>query len=151
MRGDPKRRDMMATTREHKDLLAGTTLFSGLSARSLETIASLAREVAHDAGHVVVSEGSTAHALHVIIEGTAEVSIGGTPVAEIGPGDSFGEVALLDSGPRTATVSAKTPMRILAVDGYGFKTLLQKDADLAYGLIQHLASLVRELDEQLRP
>jgi CRP-like cAMP-binding protein len=139
----------MEATQEHLDLLSGTGLFSGLSRRSLETIAQLAREVHHDAGNTVVSEGDSAHGLQVIIEGTAEVSVGGSPVAEIGRGDSFGEVALLDAGPRSATVTAKTPLRVLAIHGAGFRDVLRADPDLASRVISHLVGLVREMDAQI--
>ena len=133
----------MKTDSEHVDLLADTALFSRLSRRSLETVAKLAREMNHDPGDVVVTEGDRAHGLQLIIEGTAEVSIGGQPVAELGPGDSFGEIALLDSGPRTATVTAKTPMRVLAISGAGFRDVLRSDNDLATGVIDHLVDLPR--------
>jgi CRP-like cAMP-binding protein len=139
----------MDVNAKHLDLLAATALFSQLSRQRLETVGKLAREMEHEAGDVVVTEGNTAHGLQLIIEGTAEVSIGGTPVAELGPGDSFGEIALLDAGPRTATVSAKTPMRVLAISGAGFRDVLRADPDLAGGVIDHLVDLVREMDAQI--
>jgi len=139
----------MVGNTEHFEMLAGTALFSGLPKRSLETIAALAREVDHQPGEVIVTEGSTAYGLHLIIEGTADVAIGGASVAELGPGDTFGEIALLDEGTRTATVTAKTPLRVIAIHGSGFRNALKAEPDLAYALVLHLAGLVRELDAQI--
>jgi len=139
----------MGANEQHLELLAGTALFAGLSRQSLDTIGQLSREVSHDAGHDVVSEGNSAYGLELIIEGTATVSIGGAAVARLGPGDLFGEIALLDAGPRTATVTADTPLRVLAINGSGFRNLLRSDPDLAAGVIAHLVNLVRGLDVQI--
>ena len=139
----------MGANEQHLELLANTVLFAGVSRHSLETIGQLAREVLHDPGHDVVTEGNSAYGLELIIEGTATVSIGGTAVARLGPGDSFGEIALLDAGPRTATVTAETPLRVLAIHGAGFRDVLRSDPDLAVGVIAHLVNLVRELDTQI--
>jgi CRP-like cAMP-binding protein len=94
----------------------------------------------------VVREGAAAHALHVIVDGSAEVTIGGETVGRLGPGDSFGEIALFDDGPRTATVTADGPLRVLAIDGHTFRETIGKDPELGYRLIVHLAKLVRSLD-----
>ena len=139
----------MGVNEQHLELLANTALFAGLSRRSLETLSQMAREVVHDAGHDVVTEGSSAYGLELIMEGTATVSIGGAAVARLGPGDSFGEIALLDAGLRTATVTAETHLRVLAIHGAGFRDVLRSDPDLAAGVISHLVSLVRELDTQI--
>jgi len=139
----------MSANEQHLELLAGTALFAGLSRPSLETIRELAREVAHDVGHEVVTEGNAAYGLQLIIEGTATVSVGGAAVARLGPGDSFGEIALLDAGLRTATVTAETPLRVLAISGAGFRDVLRSDPDLATGVIAYLVNLVRELDIQI--
>jgi CRP-like cAMP-binding protein len=131
------------------ELLKSTTFFGGFSQRSLETIAALAREVGHDAGDVVVEEGSTAYGIHLIVDGTAEVLVGGSPVAELGAGDTFGEVALLDEGPRTATVAAKTDLTVLAIHGTAFRNALEKEPAMAWVIVKHLAGLLREIDAQI--
>lgn len=139
----------MATSTEPIDLLAATALFSGFSKSSLSTIAALSREVDHSPGEVVVTEGSSAYGLHLIIDGTAEVIVGGEAVAELTAGDTFGEIALLDDGPRTATITAKTPLKVLAVHATGFRNALKAEPEMAYALVQHLARLVRQLDAQI--
>jgi CRP-like cAMP-binding protein len=133
----------------HIERLKSTPLFAGFSQKSLEMIAALAREVGHDPGEVIVEEGATAYGIHLILEGTAEVVVGGTAVAELGVGDTFGELALLDEGPRTATVAAKTPLNVLAIHGSGFRTAIEKEPEMAWVLVRYLTGLIRDLDAQI--
>jgi len=139
----------MTASTEHLDLLANTTLFSGLSEETLEKIAAVAREIRSNPGDILMEEGSSAYGLHVIIEGTADVMVGANSVAELGPGDTFGEIALLDDGVRSATVTAKTPIRVMAIYGATFRETLKTEPELAHRLVLHLAALVRELDTQI--
>ncbi len=93
-------------------LLADVPLFAGLSRRHLRRLAGLAEEVPFGAGRTVVQNGSRGNAFYVIVEGTAKVLAGYSTrtFARLGPGDFFGELALLDGGPRTASVVAETPL-----------------------------------------
>jgi CRP-like cAMP-binding protein len=90
-------------------------VFSALSSDELEAIASMATEVGAEAGQTLASEGDFGHALYVIESGNADVSRDGEPVRTLGPGDVFGEVAVLASGRRTATVVATTKMTLIAI------------------------------------
>jgi CRP-like cAMP-binding protein len=90
-------------------------VFSALGSDELEAIASMATEVGAEAGQTLASEGDFGHALYVIESGNADVSRDGEPVRTLGPGDVFGEVAVLASGRRTATVVATTKMTLIAI------------------------------------
>ena len=107
-------------------------LFSGLSKRERKRIAPLVEEVDVEAGRELVREGDLAYELFVIEEGTAAISKGGTPVAELGPGDFFGEIALLDDDRRrTATVVASSPMRLAVVQGHDVRFIERELPDVA--------------------
>ncbi|MEE8497925.1 MAG: cyclic nucleotide-binding domain-containing protein [Acidimicrobiia bacterium] len=136
----------MASNEERFELLQRVPLLSNLTQRSLRGVANLAKEVNHAVEHAIVREGAGVHALHAIIEGTAVVTIGGREIKSLGPGDYFGEIAIFDSGPRTATVTATTPMTVLAIDKQDFLHLVASDSDLATRLLGHLAGIIREFD-----
>lgn len=133
----------MTNTDTYIDLLGGTSLFSGLSKRALRKVSAMGAEVIHGDGKAVVTEGSGAHAMHLIVEGEARVSVGGNEVAHLGPGDSFGEVALFDKGTRTATVEAIGSLRVLAIDGSALRNLVRSDGELGLQLLGRLAAALR--------
>ena len=100
------------------------SLFSGLSKRERKRLAPLIEEVEVAAGRTLASEGDLAHELFVIEEGTAAVSKDGTPIAELGPGDFFGEIALLEGDRRrTSTVVANTAMRLAVLQGHDVRVI----------------------------
>lgn len=90
-------------------------LFADLSGSDLRQLAQWADEVDVGAGTPLLTEGEFAYEFFVIEEGTAEVTHGGEVIAELGPGDYFGEIALLERRHRTASVVAKTPMRLVVM------------------------------------
>jgi CRP-like cAMP-binding protein len=95
--------------------LAAISLFAALSDAELTAIAEAASELDVAPGHAIAREGDFGHALYAIESGTAEVAMDGRLVRVLGPGDVFGEVALLASGRRTATVVAASPLRRIAL------------------------------------
>ena len=95
--------------------LAAIPLFSGLEDEDLAAIASAASEVEATEGQSVATEGDFGHALYAVESGTAEVTADGMKLGTLGPGDVFGEIAVLASGRRTATVVATSPMRLIAL------------------------------------
>ena len=109
----------MTTTKDTVSQLAKVPLFSDCSQRDLQTVARVVREIPHGAGTVIAREGEPGVGLFIIVDGTADVSIGGRKKATLGPGDFFGEIALLDGGPRTATVTAKSDVDAPGADGVG--------------------------------
>jgi CRP-like cAMP-binding protein len=95
--------------------VAAIPLFAGLSQDDLEVVARLASEQTVEAGATLTTEGDFGHALYAIESGTGEVTSDGQTLGSVGPGDVVGEVAVLASGRRTATVTATSPMQVLAV------------------------------------
>jgi CRP-like cAMP-binding protein len=123
--------------------LASVPLFSGCSKKELQTIARAVREIQHDAGTVIAAEGEPGAGLFVIDEGEADVTIGGKKVNHLVAGDFFGEMALLDGGPRTATVVATSDMKLLALSEWVFKGLLSEHPSIALHALEALASRLR--------
>jgi CRP-like cAMP-binding protein len=95
--------------------LAAISLFAGLDEAALDAVAARASEVTVDAGQPLAVEGEFGHALYAIESGSAEVTADGQVLRVLGPGDVFGEVAVLASGRRTASVIAATPLRVIAL------------------------------------
>jgi CRP/FNR family transcriptional regulator, cyclic AMP receptor protein len=124
--------------------LAKVPLFSDCSSKELGLIARAAKEASHPAGTVLAREGEAGIGLFLIIEGTAEVSIGGRRRASLGPGDFFGEVALLDGGPRSATVTATSDVRLLGITEWVFRGLLHEYPTIAIKTLQVLAGRLRK-------
>lgn len=139
----------MNSTADLVATLDRTPLFGGLGKSALRRIAGLTKQIDHDDGHTVVREGWGAHAMHVIVEGTAVVTAGGTEVARLGPGDSFGEVALFDPGPRTATVTADGPLKLLGIEGAAFRQLVEEEGALAARFLEKLAAVIRATNGSL--
>jgi CRP/FNR family cyclic AMP-dependent transcriptional regulator len=130
------------------ELLRSMPIFSKVPGPSLERVVEIAKDITHPAGHVIVRQGGGAHAIHVIVSGQAEVSADGTVIASLGPGDHFGEIAVMEGSRRTASVTAATELRVLAIDATSFRRLAQSDAGLASSLPTVIADRLRELDER---
>jgi CRP-like cAMP-binding protein len=118
-------------------------IFDGCSKKDLQTIARQVREISHDAGYVVATEGDPGAGLFVIAEGEADVSIGGKKVNHLKAGDFFGEMALLDGGPRTATVTSTTPITLYALTEWVFRGLLVEHPTIAMRTLETMAARLR--------
>jgi CRP-like cAMP-binding protein len=105
--------------------LEGVGLFSGLSKQERATLAQWTDEVSVPAGHVLATEGQFAHEFFVVEAGSADVTHDGERIAELGPGEFFGEIGLLETERRTATVVATTPMRLIVMFQREFKQMEQ--------------------------
>jgi CRP/FNR family transcriptional regulator, cyclic AMP receptor protein len=101
--------------------LKSIPLFEEVGDEELAQIAPFAQEVSVEAGKVLVREGDFSYEFMAIEEGSAEVTRGGEHVADLGPGDFFGEVGLLEKTLRNATVEAKTPMRLVTLTGWDLR------------------------------
>ncbi len=126
-----------------KDLLAAVPLFSRCTGRELARIARLASRVSVEAGEVVMEEGTVGDRFYVIDTGSATVSVGGRRVAQLGPGDFFGEIALLDALSRTATVSAVTPMKMYEIKAADFTSFLEESPSVLRAILQAVAERLR--------
>jgi CRP/FNR family transcriptional regulator, cyclic AMP receptor protein len=128
------------------DHLADVPLFRACSTKDLKLIGRAATEVDVNAGKELVREGVTGHEFFLILDGDATVSRNGRKVATLGPGKYFGELALLDRGPRNATVTADGPMRVLILGQREFTGLLDEVPGLARKLLSSMAVRLREAD-----
>ena len=124
-------------------------LFSGLSQRQLGQLARNFLDRRVPAGGLLTKQGEMSGvAFFVIVEGEAAVIVDGTRVATMGPGDHFGELAMISEGERTATVEAVTPMRCHTIQFWHFRDFAKKNPDVTWKLLQHVAGLL--LKEQSR-
>ena len=123
-------------------------IFSGCSKRELAIIARASKVVSHKEGTVIAREGERGIGLFLIIGGQCKISIGGKTKAKLGPGDFFGEVALLDGGPRTATVTAMTPVRLIGITGWVFRGLLMEHPSIALKTLEAVAGRLRAVSKE---
>lgn len=113
------------------DVLEGLPLFQGLSKRELREILRAADEVEFLPGDTITEEGTEAIDFYVIVKGQATVAVGGVERRTLGQGDSFGEIAALDGGPRSATVRAKTQVVALRFERHAFLGVLDRHGTIA--------------------
>jgi len=125
------------------DLLRRVELFESLSDRDLKKLADSFKESTFSAGNVIATEGQRGVGFFVIGEGTVDYSIHDDRVGSGGPGDYFGEVALIDDGPRTATVTATTDVTAYGMTSWEFRPLVEENASIAWELLQKIATRLR--------
>ena len=129
------------------DVLAKVPLFSGVPARHVRKIAAVGSAASFHPKTRIVSAGDPGDAFYIVLAGRAEVQPGrGRPRVEIGPGAYFGEMALLDGAPRSATVVAKTETICLMLTRKQFERVLKDEPAVAHALLRTLAARLRELD-----
>lgn len=134
----------MGTKRDLADLLAQVGLFSKCTARQRRTVARHAQIAELPAGIELIKEGEPGDALFVILDGEAVVQQGGNEVGRVGEGAYFGEMAILDGEPRSATVVAVTDVKVAVIGIRMFRTMLREFSDLAEQLLIGLAGELRE-------
>jgi CRP-like cAMP-binding protein len=127
-------------------LLSGVALFSPCAKHELRRIAALADEVEAPKGKALVQEGDTGTEFFVVVEGTATATRRGRKVATIGPGSFFGELALLDPGPRAATVTADTDMQLLVLTSRAFSSLLDDVPSVSRRILRGMAERLRSAE-----
>jgi CRP/FNR family cyclic AMP-dependent transcriptional regulator len=124
------------------DALKRATLFEGLAKKDLVELARQAEDVDVPAGKALTKEGQSGSEFFVILDGEAEVTQKGKRIRTLGPGDFFGEIALLEAGPRTATVTATTPLRFFVLTQTNFHYLLDKHPTVERKILRALARRV---------
>jgi CRP/FNR family transcriptional regulator, cyclic AMP receptor protein len=130
-------------TKDVVEQLSKVPLFSGCSRKDLQTIARVVRDIDHPAGTVIAREGDPGVGLFVITEGMTDVTIGGRRRARLGPGDFFGEISLLDGGPRTATVTSTSDVKLLGLTEWTFRGLMMEHPSIAVKTLQAMAGRLR--------
>jgi CRP/FNR family transcriptional regulator, cyclic AMP receptor protein len=139
----------MARTTEVMALLRSVPLFEGLSQKELQAIMRSAKQVEYAPDRDIVTEGATGVGFHLILEGRASVLVGGRTRAKLGPGDFFGEMSLIDGGPRSATVRADTGVRTLSLASWEFTPLLDANPSIARKLLVELSRRLRAVERSL--
>ena len=127
------------------DDLKRVPLFSSLSQRQLKRLARDFREREIKSGTRVMREGEESGiSFFVIVEGTATVSLHGAQVRQLGPGDHFGELALISKRVRSATVTADGPMRCLGMRFWDFRKFAKENPDVSWKLLEHVVELLAD-------
>jgi CRP/FNR family cyclic AMP-dependent transcriptional regulator len=126
------------------EALRKVPLFPGLSDDDLERLARQMKERRFAEGAPVTTEGAGAAGFFVIVEGNATVSVGGEVRATLGPGDYFGEIALIDEGTRSATITAATDLLCYGLTVWEFKPFVEEHPEVAWALLQTLAQRLRD-------
>ncbi len=132
----------------HVDDLTGVPLFSGLTDEERASLAEWFEISDAATGTNLVTEGASGYSFYVLIDGAAEVTVGGETVATLGPGDYFGEMAILGGGRRNATVTVTAPSRLLSMFGTEFRMLQEVQPDVAARLEETMKQRAAELDER---
>lgn len=132
------------------DELARLELFRRCSARDLRMLASIVEDVHFRPGGVICAEGQHGYECFVIAAGEAEVQVGGQAVAVVGPGDVVGEMAIVDGGPRTASVVALTDVHAFSIERRRFDALLERAPAIARAMLRQLSTRLRHLDAELQ-
>ncbi len=127
--------------------LAEIPLFASLSKKDLRRISGLATRLEEPAGKVLTKEGQQGYEFIIVLEGEVEVRQGGQVIAKRGAGDYFGEIALLDNRPRTATVVATTPVVIEVIERREFLGLVAEVPEIAQAIMATMAQRLAQLDE----
>jgi len=128
---------------EIQDLLSQVPLFSKLSKGDLKRLALAMKQRTFDAGSVVTDPEHTGVGFFIIESGTASVTAGGEERGALKSGDYFGEISLIDGGPRTATIIADTDLHCYGMTAWEFRPFVQEHADVAWSLLTTLAQRVR--------
>jgi CRP-like cAMP-binding protein len=135
-------------TSDRTELLRRVPLFADLERRELEQVAGSLRERRFSAGETVLTEGRAGVGFFVIVEGTAKVTVRGEERTALGPGDYFGEIALIAGSERTATVTAETDLLCLGLTSWEFRPLVEQNGEVAWKLIQALARKLPQREQR---
>jgi CRP/FNR family transcriptional regulator, cyclic AMP receptor protein len=130
------------------DVLRKVPLFADLDNKEAKKVASLFKERSFASGDVVAEEGKHGIGFFVIESGAAKVLVGGNEVASLGPGSHFGEIALIDDGPRTATITADSDLKCHVLIAWDFRPLVKSDSTLAWALLEGLARMLRSAQQR---
>ena len=134
---------------EKIEALASMWLFRSCSKKDLAAIGRASEQLTAPAGRVLCKEGEVGHEFYLVLGGSAAVKRKGKKVANLGPGDYFGEMALLDRGPRSATVTADSDVDLLVLGQREFSGLIDEIPGLGHKLLEAMARRLRDADTKL--
>ncbi|HEU4480240.1 MAG TPA: cyclic nucleotide-binding domain-containing protein, partial [Actinomycetota bacterium] len=126
------------------EALRSVPLFANLSDRELGFVARQAKEVHFPAGREICKEGEMGAGMHVVLEGETKVKIKGRTRRRMGPGAFFGEIAVLDGGPRSATVVAETDVHTLSIPFWNFKSLMKEHPAMSLKMLEEVCRRLRD-------
>lgn len=141
---------MTLTHDRRAELLAGCPLFTGSEPADLAALAGVATEVRFPPGHVISRQGEIGSGLFLVANGRVRVVRDGRTLAELGPGEFFGELSVIDRQPRTAQVAAVDATTCLALASWDFERVMLEQPRLALAIMRGLAARLRSATEQLR-
>ncbi|MDQ2982625.1 MAG: cyclic nucleotide-binding domain-containing protein [Actinomycetota bacterium] len=130
------------------ELIKQVPLFQGLDPHELEMITRTFKERTFDSGQTVAEEGTGGVGFFVIADGNAKVTVHGEERGTLGPGDYFGEIALIDDGARSATITADSDLRCYGLTSWEFRPLVETNASIAWKLLQAMAKKLRASEQR---
>ena len=128
--------------------LERTPLFAGLDREYLEDVLRVGRRVSFDTGQAIVERGDPGDAMYIMVDGAAEVDVGGR-YHRLERGDFFGEMAVLAGKPREATVKAVEPLEALRIPADEFQVFLSTNPEIALSMLKSLVERLREVQDRL--
>ena len=130
------------------ELIKNVPLFHGLNDKQLKSLSNSFTERSFREGQELTAEGTGGAGFFVIETGEARVTVDGQDRRTLGPGDYFGEIALIDGGLRTATITATSDGKSYGLTSWQFRPLVEENASIAWPLLEAMAKRTRELDTQ---
>jgi CRP/FNR family transcriptional regulator, cyclic AMP receptor protein len=130
------------------DVLQRVPLFADFDEDELKRLARSFKDRTFEAGHAVTSEGKGGAGFFVIETGEATISVRGEERGKYGPGDYFGEIALIDEGGRSATITADTELRCYGLTSWEFRPLVESNASIAWKLLETMAKRLRAAQQR---
>jgi CRP/FNR family cyclic AMP-dependent transcriptional regulator len=128
--------------------LGATDLFSSLSRRALDSVASQAKIANHAAGKEITTEGNSGVGFHLITAGTAVVRVGNSERGRIGPGTYFGDISLIDGLARSATVTTETEVTTIFLPTWNFTPILESEPEVARALLKVMCARLRAAESR---
>ena len=138
---------MLRRKSDQLNALRSVPLFSSMSDRDLKAVLDGCREEVYSDGQAIVREGTPGGPFFLLVEGQAKMLIGGKTRKTLGPGDYFGEIAMIDKGPRSATIVASGNVKALAIASWDFLALCEQDFKIAHKVMMGMAQAIRTLDK----
>ena len=132
---------------DESELLARIPLFANLPKKDLRALAKVAHDMSYAPGTRLTTQDEAGSTFFVVVEGEADVSLGGKARWRLGPGDYFGEMAIIDRSPRSADVTAASKLRCMVFTQWEFRPFLKEHPDVAWAMLEVLVRRLREVEK----